>query len=99
MSDIVKVKLKNCKNIINGEIAIYKNVLNVKYVNNGTGKSTIAEAIKYYTENNLVKIDSLKSYGINEESKVSIFNQDSDSKEEENENTILSNVETFFIIW
>ena len=70
--DEIKIKLKNCRSIKNGEITIYKNVLNVKYAINGTGKSTIAESIKYYINNDITKLNSLRTYGVNEELQVFI---------------------------
>lgn len=83
--DEIKIKFRNCRNIKNGEIIIYKNVLNVKYANNGTGKSTIAEAIKYCIENNKVELNLLKTHGVDEDpnvliepsiKSVEIFNED-----------------------
>lgn len=68
----IKIKLENCKNIKSGEITIFKNILNVKYANNGTGKSTIAEAIKYCIENDLAKLNLLKSYGASQDPSISI---------------------------
>lgn len=61
----ITISIKNCKNIKNGNITILKNKLNVKYGNNGTGKSTIAEAIKYYIEKNENGLNALKSYDTN----------------------------------
>lgn len=43
----MKVILKNCNNIDQGEIEIIKEKLNIKFGINGTGKSTLARAIKY----------------------------------------------------
>lgn len=45
------IVIKNCNNIVNGTIKIVKGCLNVKYGINGTGKSTIAKAIKLASEN------------------------------------------------
>jgi ABC-type nitrate/sulfonate/bicarbonate transport system ATPase subunit len=39
------IKIKNCNNIDSGEIKVDKNVLNIKYAINGTGKTTISKAI------------------------------------------------------
>lgn len=44
------IKLQNCNNIENGEISILKDSLNIKYAINGTGKTTIAKAIKAYID-------------------------------------------------
>lgn len=42
----MQLSLKNCKNIDNGTILIEKGKLNIKYAINGTGKSSIAQAIE-----------------------------------------------------
>ncbi len=42
----MKVEIKNCNNIEEGNIEIKDNSLNIKYAINGTGKTTIAKAIK-----------------------------------------------------
>jgi len=44
------ISLKNCNNIDSGNINIYDFKLNIKFGINGTGKSTIAKAIKYGIE-------------------------------------------------
>lgn len=44
--EIMKITISNCNNIDHGEISVQKGVLNIKYAINGTGKSTIARAIK-----------------------------------------------------
>lgn len=49
MNDM-KFTLKNCNNIDDGTIYLTKNKLNIKFGINGTGKSTIARAIKYSIE-------------------------------------------------
>lgn len=90
MNEFEKIILENCKNIKNGEITIYKDILNVKYADNGTGKSTIAEAIKYYAENDMQKMNSLKSYGATSDPKITFLNQD-----REKINTKLSRVEVY----
>ena len=43
----MKVTIKNCNNIDAGEIEIVDDKLNIKFGINGTGKSTIAKAIKF----------------------------------------------------
>lgn len=43
----MKLTIKNCNNIDNGIIEIIKDKLNIKFGINGTGKSTIARALKY----------------------------------------------------
>ncbi len=44
----MKLLIQNCNNIDSGNISIQEGVLNVKYAINGTGKTTIAKAIKNY---------------------------------------------------
>lgn len=44
----MEINLKRCNNIENGNVSIQKENLNIKYAVNGTGKSTIAKAIKLY---------------------------------------------------
>ena len=39
------IEIKNCNNIDNCKIRIEENRLNIKYANNGIGKSTISKAI------------------------------------------------------
>jgi len=46
----MKISIKNCNNISNGEVDIVEYKLNIKYGINGTGKSTIAKAIQYKIE-------------------------------------------------
>lgn len=44
----MNISIKNCNNIDSGNITIVEGALNVKYAINGTGKTTIAKAIKNY---------------------------------------------------
>lgn len=46
------IVIKNCNNVDEGKIEITDGALNVKYAINGTGKSTLAKAIKAFVENN-----------------------------------------------
>ena len=41
------IEIKNCNNIDSGNIIIFEAKLNIKFGVNGTGKSTIAKALKY----------------------------------------------------
>ena len=68
MSDLT-IKIRNCNNITNGEMAICANKLNILFGRNGTGKSTIARAI-YLTSQGKPLIE-LAPYGINSEEKLS----------------------------
>lgn len=54
------IQINNCNNIKNGAIGIEPNKLNIKYGINGTGKTTIANAIKYSVEGD--KLQDLQSY-------------------------------------
>ncbi len=46
----MKITISNCNNIDSGVIEIAEQKLNIKYAINGTGKSTIARAIKLHSE-------------------------------------------------
>ena len=46
----MNIEICNCKNIDHATIGISENMLNIKYAMNGTGKSTIAKAIKLFIE-------------------------------------------------
>lgn len=61
----MEIEIQNCNNIKKGNIAIEENCLNIKYGMNGTGKSTIAKAIK--NKDNLI---SLKTFGEDVEPKT-----------------------------
>ena len=54
------IQIRNCNNIKNGTIRIEPNKLNIKYGINGTGKTTIANAIKYSVKED--KLQDLQSY-------------------------------------
>ncbi|MBQ2882895.1 MAG: AAA family ATPase [Alphaproteobacteria bacterium] len=54
------INILNCNNIRKGTICIEPNKLNIKYGINGTGKTTIAKAIKYSLEKD--KLPLLQSY-------------------------------------
>ena len=56
----VKLTIKNCNNIDNCSILIKKNILNLKYGINGTGKSSIAKAILCFSEDKNNDSDLLK---------------------------------------
>ncbi len=54
------VKIKNCNNITECDFNITEGKLNIKYAINGTGKSTIAQAIKLSSEGK--SLDELKPF-------------------------------------
>lgn len=51
----MRLTIRNCNNIENGEFDITEGRLNIKYAINGTGKSTISKAIEAFTTNNQKK--------------------------------------------
>lgn len=57
------IKIKNCNNIDEGNVTLATNKLNIKYGINGTGKSTIAKAIKYKIESP-EKLKELKPFKV-----------------------------------
>ena len=64
------ISIHNCNNIREGTICIEPNKLNIKYGINGTGKTTIAKAIKYSLEED--KLPLLQSYFSQEPSTIDI---------------------------
>lgn len=50
------IKISNCQNIQCADIKLKEKCLNIKYAINGTGKSTIAKAIKYHLSDELNKL-------------------------------------------
>ena len=58
----INIQIENCNNIDNGNIVLKENKLNIKYGINGTGKSTIAKAIKNHNaEEKLKQLTPFKS--------------------------------------
>lgn len=64
------IQIHNCNNIKNGTIGIEPNKLNIKYGINGTGKTTIANAIKYSVEED--KLQDLQSYYSTDEASIEV---------------------------
>ena len=91
MTDNMNITLKNCNNIDNCSISIKKDCLNIQYGINGTGKSTIANAILCFIKDQNDGTDTLQDlkpfkyigqaennpeiYGIYEIKSVKIFNE------------------------
>ncbi|MFC2006565.1 AAA family ATPase [Chloroflexota bacterium] len=80
---MIKAEIKNCNNIISSTIQIRKNHLNIRYAMNGTGKSTIAQAIMMVSDN--ANLSVLQPFGSDETpscvlspnvGKVILFNED-----------------------
>lgn len=51
------ISIENCNNITKCDIGVFENKLNIKYAINGTGKSTVAKAIKLSADG--TKLDDL----------------------------------------
>lgn len=70
------IQIKNCNCISDATIEIIENSLNIKYGPNGTGKSTISEAIFAQSNDKADRLASLKPYGSNDESQPTVNNPD-----------------------
>ena len=42
---MIRIEINNCNNLTSATIQVKKNYLNIRYAMNGTGKSTVAQAI------------------------------------------------------
>lgn len=62
----MEIEVKNCNNIDNGVFHIEEGKLNIEYAINGTGKSTLAAAIKYKDSDELQKLRPFKYLNDNE---------------------------------
>jgi len=69
---MITTEINHCNNIEYAKINIRKNILNIKYAMNGTGKSTIAKAIELASENQ--SLERLKPFGNTAEPRCSIDN-------------------------
>ena len=58
----MEIEIKNCNNIDSAKISINESKLNIKFAPNGTGKSTVAKAIKYKALNQLDKLGELRPF-------------------------------------
>jgi len=81
-NDVITITINNCNNIANATIELNKNHLNIKFAPNGTGKSTIANAI--FCDSTKKGLSELHSFGVKEDpflssslplEKVFIFNE------------------------
>ena len=71
----MKINISKCNNIDDGEIIIAEGTLNVKYAINGTGKSTIAKAIRCVANHDdlsLLKLVPYKYHDAPEENKPDV---------------------------
>lgn len=58
---MITVSVNNCNNVASGTLELTENLLNIRYAMNGTGKSTIAQAIDLASTGG--GLDSLQSFG------------------------------------
>lgn len=58
------ITIENCNNILCANVVIKCNELNIKYGPNGTGKSTISEAIYSASQGDVSRLDNLLPYGL-----------------------------------
>lgn len=106
----MNIQILNCNNIDQANIQILEKRLNIKYALNGTGKSTIANAIKYKSSNDEAALNQLKPFksfdddtiipsvlGIDELSVVKIFNEDYVNQYVFQESEIIKNSFEIFI--
>jgi ABC-type Mn2+/Zn2+ transport system ATPase subunit len=106
----LQIQIKNCNNIDNGSISIFESKLNIKFGINGTGKSTIAKAVKYGIESpdKLKELTPFKVKNTDSETKpeviipesiksVMIFNEEYLSQFVYKEDELLSNSFEIFI--
>lgn len=80
------IEIENCNNISEAKISITENTLNIKYGCNGTGKTTISEAIRLKADGESLEIlkpftdeeDNGKNPHVNDIkfTKVKVFNED-----------------------
>ncbi len=104
----INIQIENCNNIDNGNIVLKENKLNIKYGINGTGKSTIAKAIKNHNaEEKLKQLTPFKSNSENilipkvilssHKNNVLIFNEEYINQFVYKEDELISNSFEIFI--
>ncbi|MEH6732096.1 MAG: hypothetical protein V7726_16185 [Pseudoalteromonas distincta] len=60
------IQIKNCNNITSANITILLNKLNIKFLPNGTGKSTISKAIQFTSTNDGTALANLLPFKFRE---------------------------------
>lgn len=68
------IRVKNCNCISDATIEIVEKSLNIKYGSNGTGKSTISEAIYAQANNETDRLKDLKPSKVFKNSALSVAN-------------------------
>lgn len=100
---MITAEIKKCNNIDEATIETKKNHLNICYAMNGTGKSTIAKAIKYKSDNK--ELSELKTFGsdaeptcsLSESVKALLFNEEYVDKYVFQESEVIPNSFEVFI--
>lgn len=80
MSKVV-INVKACKNILNGSLKLQTDTINIKYAQNGTGKSTIGEALQHNVVGDILSTSELQSFLTIEPPFVSIAIENEDGTE------------------
>lgn len=108
----MNIIIKNCNNIISGRITIKENTLNIKYGVNGTGKSSVAKAIKCAADRDPIGLMTLTPFqnieandnsllpqvdGMPDDIKIAVFNEDYVSQYVFVENELVKNSFDIFI--
>ena len=109
----MNIVIKNCNNIVNGEISLKENLLNIKYAINGTGKSSISKSILYYINDKIDGSNTLKELkpystlnddsilsevqGVDDLSRVRMFSDDYISKYIFNEDELIKGSFDIFV--
>lgn len=107
----MRIEIRNCNNIDCGEIDIIDGALNIKYANNGTGKSTIANAIDAFVHDDNAKIKELTPFkhradmennspmvkGIESIEKIVVFNEEYINQYIFQENELIKNSFEIFV--
>jgi ABC-type Mn2+/Zn2+ transport system ATPase subunit len=100
----MKIEVNNCNNIVAAKIEIEKDIINIKYAMNGTGKSTIAKAIELIAKKS--SLQSLKPFGDDSEpsgiidesiAKILLFNEDFVNNIVFKESSVIQNAFEIFI--
>lgn len=84
----ILVNLHACKNIIQGTIVIHPKQINIKYAQNGTGKSTVGDALCFHVKKDLAQLADMQSFLVSDKPQVEI-------RIEDDEGNITTNDEYF----
>ena len=56
------IEIYNCNNIEHGKMTLHEGALNIKYAINGTGKSSISQALSAFIQSDTKKLESMIPY-------------------------------------